>query len=252
VRASDAAAPNCTTVPWSGYGLAGSSSMKSGASSARSSAERHPQTRMKWGDQYVFTALASSAKAIISYRAGKRDHDNTCDFLKDLRERVLGRPEISSDGWRFYEKAVHLAFGDNCAYGQIVKQYVGEPAKDAARRYSPGIVVGVERSRVVGLPLNISTSYVERSNLTLRMGSRRFTRLTNGFSKKLEHHAAAVGLFVAHYNFCRVHEALRTTPAMALGITDRPWSIGDLLDAALAAVPPAPVGTPSNRRRRFG
>jgi hypothetical protein len=104
---------------------------------------------------------------------------------------------------------------------------------------------------VAGVPAEISTSFVERANLSIRMGSRRFTRLTNGFSKKLECHAAAVSLYVAHYNWCRVHETLDTTPAVALGIVDHPWSIGDLIDAALAVAPPAPTETAPDRRRRF-
>jgi hypothetical protein len=112
-------------------------------------------------------------------------------------------------------------------------------------------VVAVARHAAQGVPAQISTSYVERSNLSIRMASRRFTRLTNGFSKKLENHAGAVSLYVAHYNLCRVHEAHRTTPAVALGITDRVWSIGELLDAALAVAPPAPTETAPERRRQF-
>ena len=114
---------------------------------------------------------------------------------------------------------MRFAFGNRVSYGQIIKSCVGEPPRDAARRYSPGTVVAVDRKVVSGIPAHISTSYVERSNLTVRMASRRFTRLTNGFSKKLENHAAAFSLFVSHYNWCRVHEATRVTPAMALGVT---------------------------------
>ncbi len=185
------------------------------------------------GDQYVFTALASASKAILSYRVGKRNGANTEAFVADLRERVIGTPELSTDGLHYYQTAIRFAFGNRVAYGQIIKSYVGEPRRDAARRYSPGVVVAVNRQVVSGVPAQISTSYVERSNLTVRMASRRFTRLTNGFSKKLENHEAAFGLFVCHYNWCRVHEATKTTPAMALGLADHPWSIGELLDAAL-------------------
>jgi len=123
--------------------------------------------------------------------------------------------------------------------------------KDAAHRYSPSAVIAVSREVVNGLPMDISTSYVERQNLSVRMGCRRFTRLTNGFSKKLENHAAAVSLYVAHYNLCRFHESLRTTPAVALGIVDWVWTIGDLLDAALATQPITPVTTAPDQRRRF-
>lgn len=197
------------------------------------------------GDQYVFTALASSAKAIISYRVGKRDGANTRAFVADLRERVLGRPELSSDAWAAYPEAIEAAFGAGCTYGQVVKTYsvTHLAVNEASRRYSPAEVVAVDRTAVVGMPLDISTSYVERSNLTLRMASRRFTRLTNAFSKKLENHAAAVALYVAHYNLCRVHEALRITPAMAIGVTDHIWTIGELVDACLA-------NAPIDRRRR--
>lgn len=186
------------------------------------------------GDQYIFIALAGTAKAILSYRIGKRNAENFNAFLWDLRERVLGQPEISSDAHAAYPEAVERAFGASCTYGQIVKKYAGEPPRDAARRYSPGWVVGVDHHTIVGRPSHISTSYVERQNLSLRMASRRFTRLTNGFSKTLPNHAAAVSLYVAHYNLCRVHEALRVTPAMALGITDHIWTIGELVDVATA------------------
>jgi IS1 family transposase len=186
------------------------------------------------GDQYLFTALASSAKAIISYRMGKRD-GGTCEaFLMDLRERVIGAPEISSDAFVAYERMIPQIMGARSAYGQVVKTFSMPVVKEAARRYAPGSVVAVEYRPIVGEPEHISTSFVERSNLTIRMANRRFARLTNAFSKKLENHAAAVSLFVMHYNFCRVHETHRQTPAQALGIADHVWSIGELVNAALA------------------
>lgn len=204
------------------------------------------------GDQYTFVALASSAKAIISYRTGKRDSANTDDFVQDLRQRVIGAPEISTDGFGPYRNAIRDAFGGRAAHGVVQKTYsVTDLRKDAAHRYSPAAVVAVAYDVVSGVPAQISTSYVERSNLSLRMSCRRFTRLTNGFSKRLEQHAMAVSLYVAHYNLCRVHEAIRTTPAVALGITDRVWTIGDLLDAALATQPITPTETPTQRRRKF-
>ncbi len=174
------------------------------------------------GDQYTFTALDAIGKAIIAYRTGKRNAENTQAFAQDVRSRVINRPQITSDGFEPYVNAVERAFGADVDYAMLVKVYKAEPAKDAARRYSPGSVVGVNRARRAGQPkrAHISTSHVERSNLTLRMQQRRFTRLTNGFSKKLENHQAAVSLYVAHYNLCRVHETLRITPAMALGVTD--------------------------------
>jgi IS1 family transposase len=187
------------------------------------------------GDQYVFLGIDGTRKAIISYRVGKRDSYNTHAFLADLRRRIINKPEISSDGFPAYPDAVERAFGSDCTFGQIVKQYHGEPAIDTARRYSPGVVVGVQYRRVVGAQATISTSYVERGNLSVRMGCRRFTRLTNAFSKKLANHVAAVSLYVAHFNLCRVHEALRITPAMAMGITDHVWSVGELVDTATVA-----------------
>jgi IS1 family transposase len=204
------------------------------------------------GDQYTFIALASSAKAIIAYRTGKRDSENTDLFIRDLRERVLGTPEISTDGFHPYRPAIRDAFGSRVAHGVMNKTYVVvDLRKDAAHRYSPAAVVKVEREVVIGLPTEISTSYAERSNLSIRMASRRFTRLTNGFSKKLENHAAAVSLYVAHYNLCRWHETIRCTPAEALRLTDHAWSIGELLDAALSIATPDPTGTAPDRRRKF-
>ena len=211
------------------------------------------------GDQYTFIALAASAKAIIAYHTGKRNADSTDLFVRDLRERVLGSPEISSDGYYPYTETIRHAFGDHVAHGVIVKRYSAGylDTPEAARRYSPAAVVAVSRDVISGAPAEISTSYVERQNLTVRMASRRFTRLTNGFSKKLENHAAAVALYVAHYNLCRVHETLspnarhQTTPAMALGLADHPWSIGELLDAALAIDQGAPENAPDRQRRPF-
>lgn len=204
------------------------------------------------GDQYTFIALAASTKAIVAYRTGKRDGENTDLFIRDLRERVLGTPEISTDGFHPYRPAIRDAFGERVAHGVINKTYsVTDLRKDAAHRYSPAAVVAVAREAVIGLPVDISTSYAERSNLSLRMASRRFTRLTNGFSKKLDNHCAAIALYVAHYNLCRWHETIRCTPAQALGLTDHPWSIGELLDAALAVATPDPTETAPDRRRRF-
>jgi IS1 family transposase len=208
--------------------------------------ERHEISHK--GDQWTFIALASSAKAIVTYRTGKRDSETTDAFIQDLRQRVIGAPEISTDGFHPYKNAIRDAFNGRASHGVIVKTYsvVNLAVKEAARRYSPAEVVAVERDIVSGLPAQISTSYVERQNLTLRMSQKRFARLTNGFSKKLANHHAAISLYVAHYNLCRVHEALRTTPAVALGIADRVWTVGDLIDAALTLEPNRPVRTKRN------
>jgi IS1 family transposase len=204
------------------------------------------------GDQYVFVAMAGTQKAIVSYRVSKRDSENTDLFIRDLRERVIGQPEISTDGFLPYLPAIRDAFGKGAVHGQIIKTYsVVDLRPQASIRYSPCEVVAVSREVVSGVPMQISTSHVERQNLSLRMASRRFTRLTNGFSKKLDNHVAAVSLYVAHFNLCRVHETLRTTPAIAIGVADHVWSIGELLDVALATQPIDPVVTPPDRRRRF-
>ena len=205
------------------------------------------------GDQYTFVALASSSRAIVGYRTGKRQGDNTTDqFVQDLRGRVIGSPEISTDGFLPYHPAIRDAF-QNSAHGVINKTYsvTHLTVNQAQHRYSPAAVIAVAREAVHGEPEQISTSYVERSNLSIRMATRRFTRLTNGFSKKLDNHCAAVSLYVAHYNLCRVHESLLTTPAVQLGITDRVWSLGDMIDAALAVASPDPTETAPERRRKF-
>ncbi len=210
-----------------------------------------PDDHEDLGDQYTFMALDGRAKAILSYRVGKRNGDTTRKFLVDLRKRVINAPQISSDAFPSYKLLVGDIFEGQVHYGQIVKKYVGEPPVTAARRYSPGIVVAVDRSALIGQPdqSKISTSYIERTNLTLRMQQRRFTRLTSGFSKKLDNHKAAVSLFVAHYNLCRVHETTRVTPAMALGVTDHIWSIGELINAASIGELPEPAGKQVGRFR---
>jgi IS1 family transposase len=204
------------------------------------------------GDQYTFIALASSSRAIIGYRTGKRQGGTTDEFVQDLRGRVIGSPEISTDGFLPYQPAIRDAF-ENSSHGVINKTFsvTHLTVNQAQHRYSPAAVIAVAREAVRGEPEQISTSYVERSNLSIRMASRRFTRLTNGFSKKLDNHLSAVALYIAHYNLCRVHESLRTTPAVQLGITDRVWSLGQLIDAALAVATPDPTETAPDRRRKF-
>jgi IS1 family transposase len=199
----------------------------------------------EFGDVWLHVAISATHKAVISYVVGKRDHEYTEQLALDLRTRILNRPQITSDGYAPYVGAIRAAFGTDVDFATIVKKYVGDSnLPDAAHRYSPGHVAGVEKSVIRGRPdpEKISTSYVERFNLSTRMASRRFTRLTNAYSKKLDNHRAAVALWIAFYNFCRVHEALRCTPAMALGVTDHIWSIGELIAAALepSDVPPLP------------
>jgi IS1 family transposase len=186
------------------------------------------------GDQFIFLAMDSTGKAIISWLIGKRSTRNTITFVEDVRRRVVGNPEISTDGYAPYVRAVDEAFDGAASHGIVDKpEVIIAKGPDAERYYAKQVLVKVERTPISGAPETISTSFIERQNLTLRMSQRRLTRLSNGFSKKFENHCAAVALYAAHYNFCRVHEALRITPAMHMGVTDRVWSVGDLVTAAL-------------------
>lgn len=213
----------------------------------------------EFGDQYVFTALDATRKAIVSYAIGRRDSDTADAFAYDLRDRIANRPQISTDGFRPYLDALPRAFGGALDHVVVIKEYGKESDDETRRRYSPPKCTSMQKRCAAGSADmdKANTSYVERSNLTLRMGCRRFTRLTTGYSKRLRNHAAAVALSIAYYNFCRVHEAIRTAPAVAMGVVDHVWTIAELIDAALSIVPddepgpgpekapaPAPVLTP--------
>ncbi|MGA2690952.1 MAG: hypothetical protein ABSF76_01185 [Opitutaceae bacterium] len=180
------------------------------------------------GDVYTFVALDADTKLVPSFLAGRRDEVTTHLFLEDLQTRLNGRVELSSDGWRSYTNAVHAAFGTNVDYGQIVKVYAS-PEKTEERKYSPPQVTKIERSTIVGEPDQISTSYVEKQNHTVRMHCRRLSRLTNAFSKKLDNFKSAVALHFAYYNFVRFHKTIRCTPAMAAGVESSPLSVADLV-----------------------
>jgi len=184
---------------------------------------------MDMGDQWIFVAIDADSKIIPSFLVGKRSVGSAVAFIEDLSRRLDNRVQISSDSLKAYVNAVELAFGSEVDYGQIVKTYEAEPV--GAGRYSPPKVISAARTVIAGNPdvKKISTSYIERQNLTMRMQMRRLTRLTNAFSKKLENLKAAVALHFAHYNFVRVHQTLRVTPAMKAGLTDHIWSIKDLL-----------------------
>ena len=186
--------------------------------------------RTKIGDQWTFVAIDPDTKLVPSYRVGKRTRETAVAFMTDLSERLSNRVQISSDSLRTYVDAVEQAFGADVDYGQIVKFYDAEPIGPG--RYAPPRVTGVERTVIAGSPdqAHISTSHIERQNLTMRMSMRRFTRLTNAFSKKLENLQAAVSLHFAHYNLVRLHKTLRVTPAMAANVTDRVWSLEELVD----------------------
>ena len=186
------------------------------------------------GDMWTYVAIDAESKLIPSFLVGKRDAGNTNMFVADVASRLRNRVQLSTDGLRQYIEAVHRSFGENVDYATIVKSH--EANAIGAGRYSPPKVSSTEKTPIFGQPVAelVSTSYVERSNLSMRMGMRRFTRLTNAFSKKYENHVAAVALYLAHYNFVRQHRTIRTTPAMAAGVENTMWSMGDLLSAAEA------------------
>jgi IS1 family transposase len=188
-----------------------------------------------YGDVWTWTAIDPDTKLIASWLVGWRGEEEAVDFLMDLRGRLANRIQLTTDGHVAYVGAVERAFGRDVDYAQLIKEYGVERSEDAsptARRYSPNKVTGQEVRVVNGDPDPdlISTSYVERNNLTMRMSMRRFTRLTNGFSKKVENHAAMVSLFFMHYNFARPHSSLgkNMTPAMAAGIADHVWTVYEI------------------------
>ena len=180
------------------------------------------------GDTWTWTAIDADTKMILSYLVGSRDAEYAVAFVQDLADRVANRFQLTSDGLNAYIGAVEDAFGDDIDFAQLVKVYGNAPGSPG--RYSPPECIGSQRRRVRGRPDmdHVATSYVERSNLTMRMHMRRFTRLTNAFSKKVENHAHAVALHMMYYNFVRIHKTLRVTPAMAAGVTDRLWEIDDI------------------------
>ena len=184
------------------------------------------------GDTWTWTALDADSKLMVSWYVGSRDAEAAIAFMDDLRSRLLHRVQLTSDGYRAYLDAVEGAFGGDVDYAQLVKIYGKPESGSPERRYSPVECLGARKLPVAGEPdpKHISTSYVERQNLNMRMHMRRFTRLTNAFSKKVENHAWAVALFTTYYNFVRVHKTLRTTPAMAAGITENLWEVLDIVN----------------------
>jgi IS1 family transposase len=181
------------------------------------------------GDVWTWTAIDADTKLIVSWLVGGRDAEAASQFIADLKSRLANRVQLTTDGWRAYLDAVFDAFEHHVDYAQLVKLY--GPAPDGQRRYSPPEVVGIQKSRIIGNPDqdHISTSYVERQNLTMRMSMRRFTRLTNAFSKKVDNHCHALALYFVWYNWIRIHKTLRVTPAMAAGLTDKLMDMADVV-----------------------
>ena len=182
------------------------------------------------GDVWTWTAICADTKLIPSWFVGTRDGESATAFVEDLASRLANRVQITTDGHKAYLDAMDVAFEGNVDYSMLIKLYGS--SGEAEKRYSPATCTGCKREWVTGQPDpdHVSTSYAERANLTMRMSMRRFTRLTNAFSKKVENHAAAVSLHFMYYNFARIHQTLKSTPAMRAGVADHLWSIEEIVD----------------------
>jgi IS1 family transposase len=188
------------------------------------------------GDVWTFTAIEAQTKLVISWMVGRRDAGCATEFLQDVEGCLSNRIQLTTDGHKMYLVAVPDAFAQDVDYAQLVKVYGSDP--EGQKRYSPAQCLGTKRVDIIGAPdpEHISTSYVERQNLNMRMNMRRFTRLTNAFSKKLENHIAMIALFHMHYNFARIHQTLRVTPAMEAGISQHAWSIQEIVSLAVSPI----------------
>jgi IS1 family transposase len=185
--------------------------------------------RLGFGDVWTFTGIDADTKLMVTWLAGRRSAEFACDFMLDLEDRVINRIQLTTDGMNKYMKAVEDAFGTDIDYAQLIKIY--GPDRSTPIRYSPPKLTGVNLEVRCGDPdmNHVSTSYVERANLTMRMQMRRYTRLTNGHSKKFQNHVHMNAAFFTYYNFCRVHMTLKTTPAVAAGLVDERWTLEDLI-----------------------
>lgn len=199
-----------------------------GAKGKNASAEKKAEG---WGDAWTWVALCADTKLVPCWHVGGRDAGFAWDFMQDLAARLANRVQLTTDGHRAYLDAVEEAFGTEINYAMLVKQYGATSDKSPERKYSPAECTGAKKVDITGKPdkKHVSTSYVERQNLTMRMGMRRFTRLTNSFSKKLENHEHAIALHYMHYNFCRIHQTLRVTPAMEAGVSNHVWSLEEVV-----------------------
>lgn len=181
------------------------------------------------GDIWTWVAIDADSKLVPCWYVGGRDAGSANEFISDLASRLANRVQLTTDGHRVYLEAVESAFWQGIDYAMLVKMYGEDRNREAT--YSPAQCTGTRTVAIIGVPnpKHISTSYVERQNLTMRMSMRRFTRLTNGFSKKLENHIASIAIHYMHYNFCRIHQSLRITPAMAGGVSSHVWSLGEMI-----------------------
>lgn len=201
------------------------------------------------GDVWTWTAIDADSKLAVSWLLGDRSADTATIFMNDLASRLANRVQLTSDGHKAYLEAVEEAFGIDVDYAMLVKIYGESP--ESQKRYSPAECVGCKREGITGNPdpKHISTRYAERANLTMRMGMRRFTRLTNAFSKDAENHAHSIAIHFMHYNFARQHQTLRVSPAMAAGVTGRLWELADIMAMIDAAAPkPGPRGPHKKRQ----
>ena len=182
-----------------------------------------------YGDIYTWTALDPDSKLMVSYMVGERTEEYASAFIADLAPRLNSKVQMTTDGLKLYLEAVEESFGADVDYAMLIKVY-GNASKEGQKRYGPAEFTGTEKKAITGDPIkeDICTSHVERQNLTMRMGMRSFTRLTNAFSKKVENHEHAVSLHFMYYNFCRIHKTIKTTPAMEAGVTDRLWDLEDI------------------------
>jgi len=190
-----------------------------------------------WGDVWTWTAIDADTKLCVTYYVGDRGKISAHNFIKDAAERIVGKPQITTDAHKPYLTAVEKYFGGNADYAILHKIFGASDEPET--RYSPAKCIGCDMKTVSGVPdpAHVSTSYVERQNLTMRMSMRRFTRLTNAFSKKVDNHGHAVALYFMYYNFCRVHSSLRVTPAMEAGLAHSPWSVEELVSLLPEAQP---------------
>ena len=190
------------------------------------------QGQLGYGDVWTYTAICADTKLIPTWAVGNRDAETANYFMQDLASRLTNKVQLTTDGHKPYLEAVEGAFGADIDYAMLIKIYGNQGDDKNEKRYSPADCAGIKKKAITGKPDKklISTSYVERSNLTMRMSNRRFTRLTNAFSKKIDNHIYSIALYMMYYNFCRVHRSLRVTPAMEADITDHVWEVEEILN----------------------